>query len=116
MHRLAVESRASRGGQGVSRHRRRQELLQSLHCAAVQLAQVEVERLVRDLVASGGRDHLHDVLQLLIVLQGHDLVVQLLKLAQILRGQLELSWCRHLTGRMAAVAVRVIVVIIIIII
>jgi len=79
VHRLAVESRAGRGGQGVSRHRGGQKLLQTLHGAAVQLAQVEVERLVRELVATSGRDHLHHLLQLLVVLQSHDLVVQLLQ-------------------------------------
>lgn len=61
--------------------------MQPLDRAAVQHAQIKVERLVVHLVAARGRNHLNNVLQFVVVLQRHDFMLQLAQLGHVVGGR-----------------------------
>lgn len=67
----------------MSRHRGGEEILQPLYGVPIQLTQIEVERFACDLVTSGSGNHLDHLLQFLVVLQGHDLLMELLQLGEV---------------------------------
>lgn len=53
----------------------------------VESTQVEIKGCTGNLVTPGGGDHLHDPLQFVVVLQGHDFVLQIFQLRHIIAGQ-----------------------------